>query len=234
LVLELGCGTGRVSVPLAKAGIDLVGIDRSADMLARLRVRASRARLGGDGPRRSRAPRSRVDAVAHPRLHPVRGDIRSLPFADGVFSTVIAPYGILQSLLRDRDLKATLDAVARALRRGGTFGIDLVPDVPNWQEYANRIQHRGRGPGGAHFTLIESVRQDRRRRLTTFEQRYLVRRRGGTAEHRFHLMFRSLTMRQMASRLDTAGFSVESVLGSYQGRPWDARADVWIILAKKR
>src|SRR5712691_9370737 len=34
-VLELGCGTGRVSRPLAKAGIDLVGIDRSAPMLAR-------------------------------------------------------------------------------------------------------------------------------------------------------------------------------------------------------
>src|SRR5437773_986382 len=34
-VLELGCGTGRVSVPLARAGVDLVGVDRSAPMLAR-------------------------------------------------------------------------------------------------------------------------------------------------------------------------------------------------------
>ena len=32
-VLELGCGTGRVSLPLAKAGVDLVGIDRSGEML---------------------------------------------------------------------------------------------------------------------------------------------------------------------------------------------------------
>src|SRR3989442_4819672 len=34
-VLELGCGTGRVSLPLAKAGVDLLGVDRSARMLDR-------------------------------------------------------------------------------------------------------------------------------------------------------------------------------------------------------
>jgi hypothetical protein len=82
--------------------------------------------------------------------------------------------------------------------------------------------------------LIESVRQDRRRRLTTFEQRYLERRGRSTREHRFSLTFRTLSVRQMTRRLERAGFTVEAVLGDYRGRPWDARADVWIILAKKR
>jgi ubiquinone/menaquinone biosynthesis C-methylase UbiE len=209
-VLELGCGTGRVSIPLAKAGVDLIGIDRSAEMQARLQKRCPPANL---------------------RI--VRGDIRHLPFRERAFSTVIAPYGLLQSLLRDRDLKSTLDAVARVLPRGGTFGLDLVPDVPNWQEYSNRIQHRGKGARGAHFTLVESVRQDRARRLTTFEQRYVVRRGSRTSRHEFELTFRTLSMRQMSRRLENAGFAVDSVLGDYRGRPWDARADVWIILAKK-
>src|SRR5262245_11697389 len=35
-VLELGCGTGRVTRPLARAGIDVIGVDRSAAMLARI------------------------------------------------------------------------------------------------------------------------------------------------------------------------------------------------------
>jgi len=47
-------------------------------------------------------------------------------------------------------------------------------------------------------------------------------------------VFRTLSVRQMTSRLDRAGFVVDRVLGDYRGRPWDERADVWILLAKKR
>ncbi len=163
----------------------------------------------------------------------LRADIRDLPFRRRTFSTVLAPYGVLQSLLREHDLAATLASVARVIRQGGTFGIDLVPDVPKWSEYRNRVQLRGPAQGGARLTLIESVRQDRRRRLTTFEQRYLERRGRRTTTHRFELTFRTLSVAQMTSRLERAGFSVETVLGGYRGRPWDERADVWIILAKK-
>jgi ubiquinone/menaquinone biosynthesis C-methylase UbiE len=217
-VLELGCGTGRISVPLIKAGVPLVGIDRSAEMLERAREKIAKS------PSRKVANSSGL----------VRGDIRGLPFARRTFDTVIAPYGVLQSLLADKDLSATLDSVARVLRRGGTFGLDLVPDVPNWREYSNRVQLKGPAARGVHLTLVESVRQDRVRRLTTFEQRYIERRDGRSREHAFDLVFRTLSVRQMTSRLDRAGFVVDRVLGDYRGRPWDERADVWILLAKKR
>ncbi|HEV8209693.1 MAG TPA: hypothetical protein VGP77_06210, partial [Vicinamibacterales bacterium] len=147
---------------------------------------------------------------------------------------VLAPYGILQSLVRDKDLAATIASVSRVLEPGGIFGIDLVPDVPNWKEYSNRIQMRGRASGGRHLTLVESVRQDPKRRLTTFEQKYVERRGTETREHRFDLTFRTLSVRQMTGQLERAGFRVDAVLGDYRGRPWDERADVWIIMAKKR
>ena len=214
-VLELGCGTGRITLPLARHDIDVVGVDRSAPMLERARARTLRT--------------SRT--LSTPKF--VRADIRHLPFRRGRFAMVLAPYGILQSLTRERDLSQTLESVARVIKRGGTFGIDLVPDVPNWREYRNQVQLRGRAAGGARLTLVESVHQDRRRHLTTFLQRYHVRRRGKMSTHRFELTFRTLSVRQMAARLNRAGFAVQSVLGDYRGRPWDARADVWIILAKK-
>jgi hypothetical protein len=112
------------------------------------------------------------------------------------------------------------------------FGLDLVPDVPNWREYRNHVQLRGRS-NGAHVTLVESVSQDRERRLTTFEQRFVERRGRTSQEHRFTLTFRTLTVPQMSRRLERAGFTIQSVLGDYRGRAWDARADVWIILAKR-
>lgn len=219
-VLELGCGTGRVSLPLARAGVHLVGIDRSAPMLDRARTQI----LKSSNPKILKFLKS---------LRLVRGDVRALPFEAGAFSMVLAPYGILQSLIRPRDLTATLASVARVLHRGGTFGIDLVPDVPKWREYQNRVQLRGRARG-AQLTLIESVRQDPRRHLTTFEQTYVERRGSRTREHRFDLTFRTLSVRQMTGQLERAGFRVDAVLGDYRGRRWDDRADVWIILAKKR
>jgi SAM-dependent methyltransferase len=223
-VLELGCGTGRISSPLVRAGVRLVGVDRSAPMLQRARQRLAKLKKG---PYPFSAKRGTAPFL-------VRGDIRRLPFAAGAFTSVIAPYGVLQSLLVDRDLSATLDSVARVIEPGGVFGLDLVPDVPDWREYSNRVRLRGQARRGVHFTLIESVRQDRVRRRTTFEQRYVERRKSGSSEHRFELTFRTVSIERMADRLNRAGFAVEHVLGDYRGRPWDRRADVWIILAKKR
>jgi SAM-dependent methyltransferase len=215
-VLELGCGTGRIAVPVARAGARIVGIDRSDEMLARARKRVMRARVGG-------------------RLALVRGDIRDLPFtARTKFSAVLAAYGILQSLTRERDLTRTFTSVARVLRRGGIFAIDVVPDLPKWDEYRNRISLSGRHGRHSTLTLVETVRQDRAKRLTIFDQEYRERRGSERRVHRFSLTFRTLTVPQMRRRLERAGFRILAVLGDYQGGPWDPRADVWIILAAKR
>ena len=229
-VLELGCGTGRVSLPLGRAGVRLVGIDRSDRMLARARARTKRARL--------------ADTITL-----IRGDIRFLPFAGHLsrqsptadsgdagegFSMVMAPYGILQSLLRERDLADTLKEVRRVLEPGGTFGIELVADLPSWKEYKNRLSLKGwRGrQGGAHVTLLETVRQDPKRHLTIFDQEFIERRGNTRRVHRFALTFRTLSVPQMVRRLEKAGFEIRALLGDYRGRAWDPRAEVWVILAR--
>jgi ubiquinone/menaquinone biosynthesis C-methylase UbiE len=214
-VLELGCGTGRIALPLGRAGVRVVGIDRSAQMLARARRRVLRARL----------PR---------HIHLVRGDIRHLPFPPSTFTSVLAPYGVLQSLLRERDLAAALTSVHRVLSRGATFGLELVADLPAWQEYRKRVSLRGwRRRGGAHVTLTETVRQDHARGLTIFDQEFTERRGRERRTSRFALTFRTLTVPQMVRRLEKAGFAVTALLGDYRGGDWDPRADVWIILARK-
>jgi hypothetical protein len=148
---------------------------------------------------------------------------------------VMAPYGMLQSLLRERDLAATLASIHRVLRRGGTLGIELVADLPAWEEYRKRISLKGwrARRGGAHVTLVETVRQDRARHLTIFDQEFTERRGRVSRSQRFALTFRTLSVPQMARRLEKAGFEVTALLGDYRGGPWDPRAEVWMILAKK-
>lgn len=219
-VLELGTGTGRIALPLARAGVDLIGIDRSGPMLDRARTRLRRARLSD-------------------RVQLVRGDIRFLPFTparrDDAFAMVMAPYGVLQSLLRDRDLSTTLDEVRRVLQPGGTFGLELVADLPSWQEYRKRLSLKGwrHRRGGAHVTLLETVRQDPARRLTIFDQEFVERIGRERRVKRFALTFRTVSIPQMARRLEKAGFEVTALLGDYHGKAWDLRAEVWVILARK-
>ena len=235
-VLELGCGTGRITIPAARAGAHVVGVDRSAAMLERARSRVKRLKGAGSA------------AL-------VRGDIRELPFRESNgpalsepreskgpalseqresngFSLVMAPYGILQSLTREKDLKETLASVHRVLRRGGTFGIDLVPDLPRWSEYSRRVSLRGLR-GKTRVTLVESVRQDRKRRLTIFDHEYVERRGRLSRVHTFSLTFRTLSVPQITRRLAAAGFHVTAVLGDYKGGPWSPDSDVWVILAAR-
>jgi ubiquinone/menaquinone biosynthesis C-methylase UbiE len=221
-VLELGTGTGRVLVPLARDVAasrsrprrkPVFGIDLSDAMLDRGRRRLKRARLP---------------------IRIARGDIRALPYRASSFGAVAAPYGILQSLTSDADLDAALAEAARVLRKGGRLAIDLVPDLPAWSEYSRRPSLKGRRSNGAVISLVESVRQDRRRRLTIFDQEFTERRGRERVVRHFSLTFRTLPVPEMAARIERAGFRMEAALGDYDGRPWDLRADVWILIARKR
>jgi ubiquinone/menaquinone biosynthesis C-methylase UbiE len=164
----------------------------------------------------------------------IRGDIRHLPFPDKTFPLVMAPYGILQSLLDERLLSATLKEVQRVLTRNGVFGLELVADLPAWEEYSRHTSLRGRrGPNGRPIALIESVQQDRKKRITRFEQEFVEGRGKSATRKKFSLAFRTLSVPQMVQRLEKAGLRVSALLGDYQGGPWDLRAEVWIILARK-
>ena len=217
-VLELGCGTGRIAVPLGRAGVPVVGIDRSTPMLARARQRVRRGhacsgRCGSCGATSARC-----------RSRPRRRSASSW-----------RPTACCSRCLRERDLSATLQAVARVLRPGALFGIDLVADLPNWSEYRREIRLSGWRPGRrSHITLVESVRQDRKRGLTIFEQEYTERRGRAVESKRFDLAFRTVSVPQMLRRVERAGFRVQAVLGDYDGAPWDPRADVWLIVAERR
>jgi hypothetical protein len=119
------------------------------------------------------------------------------------------------------------------LRPGALFGIDLVPDVPRWREYERRLTLKGSGPTGQPIQLVETVRQDPRRRLTTFDQEFIEGRGRAKTSRRFSLSFRTVDLPSLRRRLERAGFEVHAVLGDYDGREWDDRADTWVIVVRR-
>ncbi len=113
-ILELGCGSGRLTVPLARAGHRVVGVDTAPAMLARCRARLARA---------GEAVRARASVI--------RADFRALDGAvRGRFPLVICPFNAFQHLYGLDDVERCLAGVRRRLAPGGLFVFDVMnPDL---------------------------------------------------------------------------------------------------------
>jgi SAM-dependent methyltransferase len=104
--LEVGVGTGRIALPIARQGYDYTGVDISAPMLDRLRAKV--AELQGAAPGSAASPI---------RLHAVMADMTALPFPAASFDVVVAVHVFhLVGAWRQ-----ALEEVLRVLRPGGVF-----------------------------------------------------------------------------------------------------------------
>jgi SAM-dependent methyltransferase len=125
-VVELGVGTGRIAVPVAKAGVHVIGIDDSEGMLALCRSRAE-----GAG----------VSELVELRL----GDLRRPPVLERV-PLVTCPFRALLHLASDEERLDALRAVYRLLIPHGRFVFDVfAPSMEDVEETNGRWLEREPG-----------------------------------------------------------------------------------------
>lgn len=112
-ILELACGTGRLTLPMARAGATVCGVDLSAAMLVR-----------AESKRRQLAPEVQT------RLSFSLGDMRTLRLPQ-TFSAVILAFNTLMHMTDDSDLEAALRTAHHHLKQGGHFYLDLFTPFPD-------------------------------------------------------------------------------------------------------
>ena len=111
-ILELGAGSGRFTVPLARDGHEVVALDQSPAMIAALRGRITK-----------------LPAAVAPRITVLPGDLCTFT-APGKFSLVIAAFNVLEHLYTRGELDACLRRVTSHLAPGGAFAFDVqLPDL---------------------------------------------------------------------------------------------------------
>jgi SAM-dependent methyltransferase len=105
-ILELGCGTGRVALHLARRGYEVVGLDTDPDLLAVLGARGEDLALSA-----------------------LEADARDFELEDSA-ALILAPTHLLQLLADAEERAECLSCVADALRPGGLFAAAIIEELP--------------------------------------------------------------------------------------------------------
>jgi SAM-dependent methyltransferase len=217
-VLELACGTGRLTIPLARLGIasEFVGLDSSAPFLER-----ARALAGG------------VDVTW------VKGDMRA-PEVDAPFDLIMIPFNSLAYVLSADDRLAVLRAARRLLADGtGRFAFDVV--APRYDFLAEAAaacppvrldaDHPATELGVARFLRSYVDTYDAATQTLHSLNRYEIHHADGRVEHRvgdlrWHIHFPA----ELESLLAAAGLRVVARHGGWNGEPWaaEARRILWV------
>jgi SAM-dependent methyltransferase len=211
-VLELGCGTGRVLLPTARAGVEVAGLDASPGMLEVCRRRVAEE---------ADEVRSRVTLQ--------QGDMRAF-YLGRRFRLVTIPFRPFQHLTTVEDQMACLASIRRHLDGDGRLIVDLFN--PSLDALANR-------PVGeemdeeAPFTTPDGRRMFRRHKLVAadrfgqvnrFELIYYVTHPDGREERLVHAFAMRYVFRfEMEHLLARSGFAVEALYSGFDKGAYGSR-----------
>jgi SAM-dependent methyltransferase len=221
-VLEIGCGTGRVLIPTARAGLEITGIDASPRMLD-----ICRHRLGTELPE----IQSRVTLI--------EADMRCFDL-DRRFALATIPFRPFQHLVTVDDQLACLAAIHRHLSENGRLifdlfnpSLDLLANHPLGVESGQEPEFVA--PDGRRVVrCYRTVAQDRFQQTGSHELIYDVTHPDGSKERLVHAFtLRYLFRFEAEHLLARAGFAVERLYSDYARSPYGAHYPGDLIFVAK-
>jgi SAM-dependent methyltransferase len=221
-ILELGCGTGRVLLPLVRAGYEVTGLDLSAPMLDRCRARVD-------------AEPSEV----RERARLVAADMTS--FALGRrFSTILCPFAGFQQLRTVEQQLACLGRCRAHLLPHGQLVLDLPNPDPAPPSHARDEPADGEETAQTvDWTDGRRIRwwmtvldYDRLLQVSECEVTYEIIGRDGAMRRITETIFLRYTFRyELEHLLVRAGFRIDALLGDYDGSPFADSSPAMIVVA---
>ena len=220
-ILELGVGTGRIAWPLAQAGHEVVGLDRSRAMLDAAKRKAS----------------TYPDAVGK-RLLLIEADIASFDL-DLPFPLALMPFSTFQHLARPEQQRACLTNIRRHLQPGGRLVLDVFDPVLDACVPGAATPNPDReaiDPENGHTLRRRSIARTNDPLNQTFIEIFRLERFDGSgrllaSEDATHHL-RWATRQEMVYLFELAGFEVEAEYSDFAGgAPAYGKRQIWIIKA---
>ncbi|MBN1667208.1 MAG: methyltransferase domain-containing protein [Anaerolineales bacterium] len=212
--LELGCGTGRVLIPLAESGITMTGLDHDAGMLAFLRTRLSPALLAS--------------------VELIQADLTDFTLAKR-FATILLPCNTYSTLTIAQRV-STLQRVHAHLQPGGRFvtslpnpAVLLDIDASAEAEVEDTFIHPESG-----LPVQVSSAWDRQERTFTLYWFYdQLRPDGQITRNTARVCHHLATLSEYQAEFQAAGLQVLARYGDFDGRAYHADAAHLILVVHK-
>ena len=226
-VLEIGCGTGRITIPIAESGVSIVGIDRAPAMLEVARRKIAR-----------------LPEETRKRLRIVEGDMRTFAM-DRRFDLVIIPYRAFCHLMTTGDQRRALTRIRDHLVEGGRLVFNVFD--PSIEMIAAHLKPLG----GSRNHMGSFPHPDTGRRVMVSTTRRYDPAAQTVEEYRFFeeldaegrvvsttvtpLFIRYAYRYEMQHLLELCGFEVEALHGDFRRGPFrHGKEQVWVARKTKR
>lgn len=211
-VLELGCGTGRVLLPLAQRGYAVTGIDNSPEMLARLNEKLQTARNMRKG-----------DRLVAPATEPsvLRADIADFT-TDRRFALALMPFNTFMHALTLEAQMAMLTNIRRHLSDGAVLALDINNPAGAYAGPEQGLTLERAFSDGEHTVQVFSALQlDRAAQLGHITWLYdSVSAEGAVRRTTVPLTMRYTFPGEMRLLLERCGFSLTHLYGDYDRSPF--------------
>lgn len=214
-VLEIGCGTGRILLPTAQAGIEIDGLDFTPQLLE--------------------IARAKLDPTLAPRVRLHEGDMRSFDLGRQ-YRLITVPFRPLQHLLTVDDQVRALTAMRRHLRPGGYLAFNVF--YPNYRIIdqpggAEQEDSSWTDPADPQVTVKRFFRRTSVDRLNqAFEGEFIYRSyREGKQVRVERSAFRMswYTWPHLQLLLRHTGFEIAESYGTFAGQPIDVCQEMIVV-----
>jgi SAM-dependent methyltransferase len=217
--LELACGTGRLLLPLARAGLTVTGLDASRFMLA-----VARRKLAQE------------DHQVRARCRLVEGNMSGFTFEEN-FGLIYIPARSFQILLSRDEQRSCLDRCAQHLRPDGQLALtvfnprlDFLISPEGHHDGPNEFV----GPDGMSVVHEAHSQYDRASQALAADWWYVVRDEQGAVTRRdyrleLHYFFRF----EMEWMLEACGFEIEALYGDFERNEFAADSPEMIFVGRK-
>ena len=209
-ILELCCGSGRLTIPIAKDGYRISGVDFTPSMLAQAEAKASKAGLAIDF---------------------IEADIRMLDLPDK-YDLIFIPFNSIHHLYRNEDLFQAFKVVKKHLKEGGTFMLDCfnpnIRYIVEGEKEQKTIAEYTTADGRA-VLIKQNMRYENQTQINRIEWHYFI---NGAFDSVQNLDMRMFFPQELDAYLAWNGFTILHKFGNFDEDAFDDHSDKQIFVCK--